>query len=70
MNRFPGAMDQDVPDAPGSLLVRGTVQEHPDKVRRAHPLTHASADDPPFLIMHGDRDPWCRSTRANCLPMR
>jgi len=63
-------MDQDVPDAPGSLLVRGTVQEHPDKVRRAHPLTHASADDPPFLIMHGDRDPWCRSTRANCLPMR
>lgn len=31
VNRFPGAMDPDVPDPPGSLLVGGPVQEHPHK---------------------------------------
>jgi len=57
MNRFPGAMDHDAPDSPESLLIGDPIQEHPDKVRRANPLTYVSADDPPFLIMHGDRDP-------------
>ncbi|MEQ1853599.1 MAG: prolyl oligopeptidase family serine peptidase, partial [Chthoniobacteraceae bacterium] len=32
-------------------------QDNKDKARAASPLTYVSADDPPFLIMHGDADP-------------
>ncbi len=37
-------------------LVGGPVREHLDVARRASPTTYISKDDPPFLIMHGDRD--------------
>jgi dipeptidyl aminopeptidase/acylaminoacyl peptidase len=32
------------------------VQENKDKAERANPIAYVSKDDPPFLIMHGDRD--------------
>jgi acetyl esterase/lipase len=47
----------DSPESPESLLVGGPIQDHPDKVARANPITYISDDDPPFLIMHGDKDP-------------
>jgi len=47
----------DAPDSPESRLVGGAVQENKDKARAASPVTHVTADAPPFLIMHGDRDP-------------
>lgn len=43
--------------SPESLLVGGPIQEHPAKVARANPITYVSADDPPFLLVHGDKDP-------------
>lgn len=46
----------DSPDSPESRLIGGPIQEHRDKARLASPITHVTADDPPFLIMHGDRD--------------
>ena len=39
------------------VLIGGPVQENKDKAAKASPVTYASADDPPFLIMHGDQDP-------------
>jgi acetyl esterase/lipase len=39
------------------LLLGGTPSEHMDKARAASPITYISKDDPPFLIVHGDRDP-------------
>lgn len=47
----------DDPKSPESLLIDGAIQQHPDRVRKANPITFVSRDDPPFLIMHGDRDP-------------
>lgn len=47
----------DAPESPESRLVGGPIQENKDKVSRADPTTYATQDDPPFLIMHGDRDP-------------
>jgi len=59
MNKFApkdGPFDHDAPDSPESLLIGGAVQQNKDKAAQASPLTYISKDDPPFLIMHGDKD--------------
>ena len=38
-------------------LIGGTIEESPGLAVLASPLTYVSADDPPFLIAHGDADP-------------
>jgi acetyl esterase/lipase len=50
-------MKHDAPDSPESLLIGGPIRDNPEKVARANPITYVSKDDPPFLIMHGDKDP-------------
>ncbi len=48
--------DHDAADSPESQLIGGAVQQNKDKAAKASPLTYVSKDDPPFLIMHGNRD--------------
>ncbi|HEU5102137.1 MAG TPA: alpha/beta hydrolase [Roseiflexaceae bacterium] len=55
--RTPDGMIHDIPDSPESQLVGGPIQEHPDRVARANPITYVASDAPPFLIVHGDGDP-------------
>ena len=43
-------------NSPESLLVGGLVQEKRDLAKTANPLTYIDKNDPPFLIMHGDKD--------------
>jgi acetyl esterase/lipase len=53
------------PDSPESHLIGGSITDNPAKVAAASPLTYINAraakgegkDLPPFLIMHGDKDP-------------
>ena len=52
-----GRMNHDADNSPESMLVGGAIQDNPDKVRRANPITYVSKDDPPFWIVHGDSDP-------------
>lgn len=47
----------DAPDSPESQLIGGPIQEHPDLVADANPAAYATADDPPFVIVHGLDDP-------------
>ena len=56
MNSRPGRMDHDAPDSPESRLIGGPIQEHPERARRANPITYVTPDDPPFLVMHGKKD--------------
>lgn len=56
MSKFPSEVDFDSPDSPESVLIGGALQENKEKVRAANPITYISHDDPPFLIMHGDKD--------------
>jgi acetyl esterase/lipase len=56
MDDFPGNITHNAPDSPESLLVGGPIQEHPDRVAAANPITYVDAEDPPFLILHGERD--------------
>lgn len=43
-------------DSPESKLLGGRVAEQRETARLANPVTHVSADDPPFLIVHGSAD--------------
>lgn len=38
-------------------LLGGPLNENRDKARQASPVTYITKDDPPFLIVHGDKDP-------------
>ena len=50
--------------SPESSLIGGPIQANPDQCALANPITYIDADDPPFLILHGDADPlvpYCNS---------
>jgi acetyl esterase/lipase len=49
-------LKHDAPNSPASLLLGGPILEHKDEARRASPVSYVTNDDPPFLIVHGDRD--------------
>lgn len=48
--------DADQADSAESLLIGAPIQKNREKVKKANPITYISSDDPPFLIMHGDKD--------------
>ena len=50
-------LDHAAPDAPEAQLLGGPIQEVPDRVAQANPISYVSGDAPPFLIVHGDKDP-------------
>jgi acetyl esterase/lipase len=47
----------DEPNWPETRLIGGPIRENLEKAATASPLTYVSADDPPFLIIHGTTDP-------------
>jgi acetyl esterase/lipase len=49
-------IQHDAPNSPESLLLGGPILERKDAARRASPVTYITKDDPPFLIVHGDKD--------------
>lgn len=53
--------------SPESKLLGGAVQESKEQAARANPITYATADDPPFLILHGDKDPAVPFTQSELL---
>jgi acetyl esterase/lipase len=56
-HRLPSGMIHNSPDSPESKLIGGNIQDNPEKVAKANPITYITKDDPPFLIIHGDKDP-------------
>lgn len=58
------AMDHRAADSPEGLLLGQAIEEVPDRVQRANPITYLSAQSCPFLILHGKQDdiiPWQQS---------
>lgn len=49
-------MDHDAADSPESRFIGGAVQQHPERVQRANPITYISEATPPMFIAHGRRD--------------
>ena len=55
--RIPEGAIHNIPDSPESELIGGPIQENKEKAAKANPITYVTSDAPPFLIVHGDRDP-------------
>ncbi len=53
----PGYESHAAENSPESRLLGGKVADNRDKAARVNPITYVSGDDPPFLIVHGDKDP-------------
>lgn len=50
---FPGASDEKSPEA---LLIGAAPLARPDLAKAASPVTYVDKHDPPFLIIHGEKD--------------
>jgi dipeptidyl aminopeptidase/acylaminoacyl peptidase len=50
---FPDAGDEKSPEA---LLIGAAPLARPDLSKAASPITYIDKDDPPFLIVHGEKD--------------
>jgi acetyl esterase/lipase len=50
-------MDHDGPNSPEGKLVGGRVSDKKEVAIAASPVTYVAADNPPFLIIHGNKDP-------------
>ena len=48
-------------------LVFGTIDANSEIVSGASPVTHVTSDDPPFLILHGDKDTLVRLSQSEIL---
>jgi acetyl esterase/lipase len=53
----PDESRQETPNWPEARLIGGLVTQNIEKAERANPIRYITKDDPPFLIMHGDKDP-------------
>lgn len=56
MDDHPSDIVHNAADSPESQLIGGAIQNHQDKAKQASPITHVTADDAPFLHVHGDQD--------------
>lgn len=50
------SVDHNTAASPIALLLGGPVPDKPAEAKDASPQTFVSKDDPPFLILHGDKD--------------
>lgn len=57
MGDFPSSLDHNSAESPESKLIGGTLPQNKEQAKAASPLTYVTADDPPFLIVHGTEDP-------------
>ena len=56
MDDHPSKIIHNAPYSPESKLIGAPIQKAKEKALQASPLTHVSADDPPFLHFHGTHD--------------
>jgi acetyl esterase/lipase len=54
---FTKDLEADTPDSPIVRLLGGSIAKNLDKAQLANPIHYVTKDAPPFLIMHGDKDP-------------
>src|SRR5207253_5200820 len=68
MADYPSSLNHDAANSPEGKLLGGRVSDKKDVAVAASPITYVSADDPPFLILHGNKDmvvPYNQSERLS-----
>ncbi|WP_395752013.1 prolyl oligopeptidase family serine peptidase [Prosthecobacter sp.] len=53
----PGYESHATDASPEARLIGGAVMQNKEKAARMNPITYVTKDEPPFLIVHGDKDP-------------
>ena len=48
--------DWNTADSWPSRYIGGAIVDYPERVAGTNPITYVSANDPPFLLVHGDQD--------------
>jgi dipeptidyl aminopeptidase/acylaminoacyl peptidase len=61
---FPGNDDEKSPE---SLLIGATPLARPDLAMGASPVTYVDKNDPPFLIIHGEKDDMVSTKQSRLL---
>ena len=56
MNDFEGRIDHDAPGLQESEFIGGPIQEHPDRVRRANPITYVTPDEQDLSITYNQSE--------------
>jgi acetyl esterase/lipase len=56
MNDIPTEMDHNAANSPESQFLGKLIQEDPELVKKANPITYVDATDPPTLMIHGEND--------------
>lgn len=56
MDDHPSSIVHNAVDSPESQLIGAAIQENKTKANNASPISHVTADDAPFLHVHGDQD--------------
>jgi dipeptidyl aminopeptidase/acylaminoacyl peptidase len=52
---------------PVSILLGAMAVEHPDVAKRASPVTYIDKNDPPFIIVQGEKDESVPNTQSKIL---
>src|SRR5262245_15898867 len=68
MKDYPSSLNHDAASSPEGKLVGGRVSDKKAVAAAASPITYVSPDDPPFLIIHGNKDmvvPYNQSERLS-----
>jgi len=66
MDRCGSSFSHDDANSPESMLVGGPIQANKDRCAVANPISYVRKETPPFLIIHGDKDPlvpFCQSEK-------
>lgn len=50
-------LKHDAANSPEAMLIGGPIQEYKEAANKANPISYVTEDAPPFLIVHGDKDP-------------
>lgn len=61
---FPGSNDEKSPEA---LLIGAAPLKRPDLAKAASPVTYVDKDDPPFLLIHGEKDELVSTNQSRLL---
>jgi acetyl esterase/lipase len=56
MQEFPSSLNHEAATSPEGKLIGGSINAKKVIAIAASPITYVSADDPPFLIIHGNKD--------------
>jgi acetyl esterase/lipase len=54
---FTANIKSDTAESAEARLIGGPISQNIEKAQRANPIHYITKEDPPFLIMHGDKDP-------------